>query len=901
MRSALRSALLSLLLASAALAAGDTGIGESATVHRSGGSSTSSSTGALIYSVKTYGAKCDGATDDTAAVQATIDALPSGGGGVYFPSATCNVVNPVFIKKDHVRIFGDGSGSIVNGAGNYRPMFIFYPATGWQDIPTKPAMISNVLSLDFPDNTGWLELSEYMRTVEANGGFTLNGKSALGIATWFWPYSAGRGGPNYIVGSSGKSSGGAALNQAFFIREDGSGNVTCGLKTSSASYTATGGAVLTMDAANHVEFSWTGNSLKCAVNGTFGTATATAGTLQQQVWEQTVIGPQFDEYSFMKIDGGGPKGRVGNFVMYQAPLHTANFTSTGYQNPINSDAIIAPRSDQISHLVIGVSNGLGSGSGSLTYRRDGSINQTQIDDEIDHLEILNTGRAIQMFSIINARVHDIYFNQINSNAVILDNNSYGSSLQSLKGTNANPQTYVTVTSSGIVVLHDFYFVGAKVAAVYSGGAGITSVEDGYIVSSGSTLYHIWINAWGQSEPNFHAHSLNLSTESGSETASMTLESLASATIDGSVFENIQAGAAGLIRLDNTDNASAGTQYQGGFPVVLTGNTFKSVNTTDTTNVIDIVGTWTKPSILMNVNKFDNTTVPLAANLALVNKLTENGVGLTNGKVTIDNTGGGTGTPNAAITVNGDANYVGLNIKGTNANIFWGDQTSTNINCNGNFCTWNSSGLTINSGVGLSSGNNYTATSGDFSTTATGRFIDTTASAKLIGTPTDGSTAVGVQLQSGTNLVTAGAKIVTISNNSGASVVASVDKDGYIASVTPFYKTLTVGTAALSGTLNGFVLPARAATVTAVTYRIGTAGTGGTTGLVLKLSDGTNTCTFTSTCTATGNVRTAGVNGAGTGCVFPASASITLTVDATTDCAGNPAILNGGLDAEYKWQ
>lgn len=58
-------------------------------------------------SVKDFGATGDGATDDTAAIQAAIDSLPVRGGGVYFPSGIYVVGSAVTINKPGV-YFGDG-------------------------------------------------------------------------------------------------------------------------------------------------------------------------------------------------------------------------------------------------------------------------------------------------------------------------------------------------------------------------------------------------------------------------------------------------------------------------------------------------------------------------------------------------------------------------------------------------------------------------------------------------------------------------------------------------------------------------------------------------------------------------------------------------------------------------
>jgi hypothetical protein len=67
-----------------------------------------------IYDVFAFGAVGDGTTDDTAAIQAAIDALPSSGGVVYLPAATY-VVNGTLnlTDKENVRLRGDGAANAV--------------------------------------------------------------------------------------------------------------------------------------------------------------------------------------------------------------------------------------------------------------------------------------------------------------------------------------------------------------------------------------------------------------------------------------------------------------------------------------------------------------------------------------------------------------------------------------------------------------------------------------------------------------------------------------------------------------------------------------------------------------------------------------------------------------------
>ena len=64
------------------------------------------------FNATDYGATGDGATDDTAAVQAAIDAAEPVGGTVYFPRGTY-ILDPVYIESDNVRLLGEGRLSIL--------------------------------------------------------------------------------------------------------------------------------------------------------------------------------------------------------------------------------------------------------------------------------------------------------------------------------------------------------------------------------------------------------------------------------------------------------------------------------------------------------------------------------------------------------------------------------------------------------------------------------------------------------------------------------------------------------------------------------------------------------------------------------------------------------------------
>jgi hypothetical protein len=76
-----------------------------------------------VYNVKAFGAKGDGTTDDTAAIQAAVTAASVAGGVVRIPVGTYLVTNTITIAEPGVRIVGDGY------TGSYGSTIKFNPAT----------------------------------------------------------------------------------------------------------------------------------------------------------------------------------------------------------------------------------------------------------------------------------------------------------------------------------------------------------------------------------------------------------------------------------------------------------------------------------------------------------------------------------------------------------------------------------------------------------------------------------------------------------------------------------------------------------------------------------------------------------------------------------------------------
>ena len=70
---------------------------------------------AQTVSIKDFGAVGDGVTDDTAAIQAALDAAPQGG-AVYVPNGTYKITDALTISKA-ITIYGDGPGKWIDSLG----------------------------------------------------------------------------------------------------------------------------------------------------------------------------------------------------------------------------------------------------------------------------------------------------------------------------------------------------------------------------------------------------------------------------------------------------------------------------------------------------------------------------------------------------------------------------------------------------------------------------------------------------------------------------------------------------------------------------------------------------------------------------------------------------------------
>lgn len=84
----------------------------------------------MVYNIKAYGAKCDGSTDDTTAIQAAITAAQAAGGMVWHPGGTAIISAPLNVTVDNVQFGGTGWGSVYKASASFSGSHMLYVQSG---------------------------------------------------------------------------------------------------------------------------------------------------------------------------------------------------------------------------------------------------------------------------------------------------------------------------------------------------------------------------------------------------------------------------------------------------------------------------------------------------------------------------------------------------------------------------------------------------------------------------------------------------------------------------------------------------------------------------------------------------------------------------------------------------
>jgi hypothetical protein len=263
-----------------------------------------------VFNVKAYGAKGNGGTDDSGAIQAAINAacaVNSGSDGagnftnvagqVLLPSAAYYLLNPLWMNCSGLQLVGTGRYSSVLEPAYDFGKTIAVVGTGYQGLPVVASLVSgsgNAADFTINQNNYYLNLREWggrFGPLGSPDGLNLNGLGAFTVEAFVEEVSSGDG---TIVGSGSLPDSVRSYVSAFELRIDG-GQWGATLHTTGGSY-GLFGATSTTGAIKYVAETYDGTTLRlydCTPGGTscaVDSSTAATGTIVQDPTEDVDVG-----------------------------------------------------------------------------------------------------------------------------------------------------------------------------------------------------------------------------------------------------------------------------------------------------------------------------------------------------------------------------------------------------------------------------------------------------------------------------------------------------------------------------------------------------------------------------------------------------------------------------------
>ena len=185
-----------------------------------------------VFNVKDYGAVGDGVTDDSAAIQAAIDAAEVDGGSVYFPAGDYNVTATLTLQADGVRLVGAGSqATTLHWAGGASKMLTLGQTA-------TPIFRWGIVGMRFRDTAGTATHGLYLEYARE------------GVAEDVWLQLGFTDTAIYLAGTSSDGNWSNRWNRVVVSSTDGEG-VYLGPQTNANIFT---GCLFTSCAGAHVVF-----------------------------------------------------------------------------------------------------------------------------------------------------------------------------------------------------------------------------------------------------------------------------------------------------------------------------------------------------------------------------------------------------------------------------------------------------------------------------------------------------------------------------------------------------------------------------------------------------------------------------------------------------------------------
>lgn len=207
----------------------------------------------------------------------------------------------------------DGSGNLTTKRHLQKPLV---GSLGNSFTLFDPAFTANTLQGDYGRQEVW--------PLRMSADVDLNGKTAFCLRG-FWVFDATNTDTRPIIHSSGTFSRHRALDYGYGLWAQGN-QLQARAKIGGVTHTLTDPTVRANGTVLHFAITYNGTTLRLFVNGTQVASAAASGVVQQEAWENVVIGPVFNTPSG-DIVQYSPEGRLYSPELRDVATHTANFAA----------------------------------------------------------------------------------------------------------------------------------------------------------------------------------------------------------------------------------------------------------------------------------------------------------------------------------------------------------------------------------------------------------------------------------------------------------------------------------------------------------------------------------------------------------------------------------------------